>query len=199
MAAECRRDREVPGFLQHGLLANDRPFDHLRRQCGREEEHRTGDESRNESYRGDGERPLHPSTQSASRCGMICLRWQDRLLCATWRSSDRPPIGLGRYHDAARLVDADLLGGLAEFEQHLVPSRTNKGRVRAKARGARFGRKPKLTRHQQAEALARIAQGETLTAIARSNSHMTISRLAGVTFMQQGRTNFARATKPPWC
>ena len=43
-----------------------------------------------------------------------------------------------------------------------------------------------LTKHQQAEALARIAQGETLTAIARSYnvSHMTISRLAGVTFMQ---------------
>ena len=38
----------------------------------------------------------------------------------------------------------------------------------------------------QAEALARIAQGETLTAIARSYkvSQTTISRLAGVTFMQ---------------
>ena len=43
-----------------------------------------------------------------------------------------------------------------------------------------------LTTHQQAEAMARIAQGETLTAIARcyNVSHMTISRLAGVTFMQ---------------
>ena len=50
--------REVPGFFQHGLLVNDRPFDHLRRQCSREEEHRTGDESRNESYSGDGERPF---------------------------------------------------------------------------------------------------------------------------------------------
>ena len=59
-------------------------------------------------------------------------------------------------------------------------------------------RKPKLTRHQQAEALARIAQGETLTAIARSqHSHMTISRLADVTFMQQGRTNFAPAKNHP--
>jgi hypothetical protein len=46
--------------------------------------------------------------------------------------------------------------------------------------------KPKLTAHQQAEARARLAQGETLVAIARSYnvSHMTISRLAGVTFMQ---------------
>jgi DNA invertase Pin-like site-specific DNA recombinase len=77
-----------------------------------------------------------------------------------------------------------VLGGLAEFERHLILSRTNEGRQRA--RGLRFGRKPKLTAHQQAEARARLAQGETLVAIARSYnvSHMTISRLAGVTFMQ---------------
>jgi DNA invertase Pin-like site-specific DNA recombinase len=79
-----------------------------------------------------------------------------------------------------------VLGGLAEFERHLILSRTNEGRVRAKARGVRFGRKPKLTKHQRAEAFARLARGETLTAIARSFnvSHMTISRLAGVAFMQ---------------
>jgi DNA invertase Pin-like site-specific DNA recombinase len=79
-----------------------------------------------------------------------------------------------------------VLGGLAEFERHLILSRTNEGRVRAKARGVRFGRKPKLTKHQRDEELARIAQGETLTTIARSFnvSHVTIIRLAGVTFMQ---------------
>ena len=60
-----------------------------------------------------------------------------------------------------------VLGGLAEFVRHLILSRTNEGRVRAKARGVWFGRKPKLTKHQQAEALARTAQGETLTAIAK--------------------------------
>ena len=72
-----------------------------------------------------------------------------------------------------------VLGGLAEFERYLILARTNEGRIRAKARGVRFGRKPKLTKHQQAEALARVAQGETLTEIARSYnvSHMTISRL----------------------
>jgi len=93
---------------------------------------------------------------------------------------------LGGHHHPAREIDADVLGGLAEFERHLILSRTNEGRVRAKARGVRFGRKPKLTKHQQTEALARVAQGETLTAIAKSYnvSHMTISRLAGVTFMQ---------------
>jgi DNA invertase Pin-like site-specific DNA recombinase len=73
-----------------------------------------------------------------------------------------------------------VLGGLAEFERHLILARTSEGRVRAKARGVRFGRRPKLTKHQLAEALARIARGETLTEIARSYnvSHMTISRLS---------------------
>ena len=79
-----------------------------------------------------------------------------------------------------------VLGGLAEFERHLILSRTAEGRSRARSRGVRFGRKPKLTKHQQAEARARLAQGETLVEIARSYnvSHMTISRLAGVTFIQ---------------
>jgi DNA invertase Pin-like site-specific DNA recombinase len=74
-----------------------------------------------------------------------------------------------------------VLGGLAEFERHLILSRTAEGRTRAKARGVKFGRRPKLTKHQQVEARERVARGETLTAIARSYnvSHMTISRLAG--------------------
>jgi DNA-binding MurR/RpiR family transcriptional regulator len=47
------------------------------------------------------------------------------------------------------------------------------------AKGVRFGRKPKLTVHQTAEAMARKAAGESLTDIARSYnvSHSTISRL----------------------
>jgi DNA invertase Pin-like site-specific DNA recombinase len=45
-----------------------------------------------------------------------------------------------------------VLDGLAEFERHLILSRTAEGRVRARARGVRFGRRPKLTKHQQAEA-----------------------------------------------
>jgi hypothetical protein len=63
---------------------------------------------------------------------------------------------------------------------------TNEGRERAKARGVRFGRKLKLTAHQRREALARREVGEALTDIARTFgvSHSTISKLAGVTFMQ---------------
>jgi DNA invertase Pin-like site-specific DNA recombinase len=72
-----------------------------------------------------------------------------------------------------------ILGGLAEFERSLIISRCEEGRVRAKANGVRFGRKPKLTTHQIAEAIHRRDAGERLTAIARTYnvSHSTISRL----------------------
>ena len=73
-----------------------------------------------------------------------------------------------------------VLGGLAEFERHLILARTSEGRKRAQQRGVRFGRKPALTAHQREEALARRANGEALVEIARSYavSHSTISRLA---------------------
>ena len=72
-----------------------------------------------------------------------------------------------------------VLGGLAEFERELIRSRTGEGRARAKARGVKLGRKPKLTPHQRDEALRRRGEGEALTEIAKSYnvSHSTISRL----------------------
>jgi DNA invertase Pin-like site-specific DNA recombinase len=47
------------------------------------------------------------------------------------------------------------------------------------AEGKRFGRKPKLTKHQAREALKRVAEGEPLREIALSFNvdHSTISRL----------------------
>jgi DNA invertase Pin-like site-specific DNA recombinase len=73
-----------------------------------------------------------------------------------------------------------VLGGLAEFERSLILARTSEGRRRAQARGIKFGRKPKLTPHQIAEAIARRNAGEALIEIGRSYnvSHSTISRLA---------------------
>ena len=72
-----------------------------------------------------------------------------------------------------------VLGGLAEFERHLILARTSEGRTRAQARGVRFGRKHSLTPHQQAEAVERRRRGEALVDIARTYnvSHSTISRL----------------------
>ena len=73
-----------------------------------------------------------------------------------------------------------VLGGLAEFERDLIRTRTGEGRERAKARGVKLGRKPKLTDHQKRAAIRRRDQdGEPVREIARSYnvSHSTISRL----------------------
>ena len=73
-----------------------------------------------------------------------------------------------------------VLGGLAEFERDLIRARTSEGRERARARGVKMGRPPKLTLHQRREALRRRDRGtETLADIARSYnvSAATISRL----------------------
>jgi DNA invertase Pin-like site-specific DNA recombinase len=73
-----------------------------------------------------------------------------------------------------------VLGGLAEFERDLIRARTGEGRARAVARGAKMGRKPKLTPHQVKEVLRRKAGGEAVRDIARSyNVHnSTISTLS---------------------
>ena len=67
----------------------------------------------------------------------------------------------------------------AEFERDLIRARAGEGRERAKARGVKMGRKPKLTPHQQAEAIKRREAGEPIREIARTyNVHnSTISRL----------------------
>ena len=75
-----------------------------------------------------------------------------------------------------------VLGGLAEFERELIRVRTGEGRARAKARGVKLGRKPKLTPHQVREAIQRRERGEeTLAEIGRSYnvSGWTIGRLGG--------------------
>jgi len=73
----------------------------------------------------------------------------------------------------------NILGSIAEFERELIKSRTGEGRARAKLRGVRFGRRPKLTPFQIDEAVSRKAKGENLSDIGRSYgvSHSTISRL----------------------
>jgi DNA invertase Pin-like site-specific DNA recombinase len=95
---------------------------------------------------------------------------------AGFRSLADPMIDTTSPH--GKLILA-VLAALAEFERSMILARTSEGRSRAQARGVRFGRKPKLTKHQIAEALRRRAEGEALTEIGRSYnvSHSTISRL----------------------
>jgi DNA invertase Pin-like site-specific DNA recombinase len=93
-----------------------------------------------------------------------------RSLSDTWADTTTP-------HGRLMLT---VLGGLAEFERDLIRTRTGEGRARAKARGVKLGRKPKLTLHQKREAIARRERGdETLAEIGRSYnvSGWTISRL----------------------
>ena len=64
--------------------------------------------------------------------------------------------------------------GLAEFERELIRVRTGEGRERAKACGDKLGRKPKLTLHQQREAIRRRDElDETLADIARTSTSLT--------------------------
>jgi DNA invertase Pin-like site-specific DNA recombinase len=93
-----------------------------------------------------------------------------RSLGDVWAETTRP-------HGRLMLT---VLGGLAEFERDLIRARTGEGRARAKARGVKLGRKPKLTEHQKREAIRRRDRdGEPVREIARSYnvSHSTISRL----------------------
>src|SRR5229473_953837 len=80
--------------------------------------------------------------------------------------------------DFAELVLA-MLGVAAKLERRRIAERAARGRADAKANGVKFGRKPKLTAHQQREARGRIEAGETQRSVARSYnvSQATISRL----------------------
>jgi DNA invertase Pin-like site-specific DNA recombinase len=60
-----------------------------------------------------------------------------------------------------------ILAGLATFERHLIRLRTGEGRKRARERGVKFGRPPKLNHYQRQEALRRIAAGESQADMAR--------------------------------
>jgi len=95
---------------------------------------------------------------------------------AGFRSLADPMIDTTSPH--GKLILA-VLGALAEFERSMILARTSEGRRRAQDRGVRFGRKPKLSQYQIAEALVRRANGESLIDIGRSYgvSHSTISRL----------------------
>jgi len=81
--------------------------------------------------------------------------------------------------DFAEIIFA-ILGVAAKLERRRILERTARGRADAKARGVKFGHKPKLTPHQRREAIRRRdVDGETLRSIGRSYnvSPQTISRL----------------------
>ena len=72
-----------------------------------------------------------------------------------------------------------ILGVAAKLERRRILERTARGRADANAQGVKFGRKPKLTQHQQREARARLEAGETQRSVGRNYNvdQSTISRL----------------------
>ena len=66
--------------------------------------------------------------------------------------------------DFAELVLA-MLGVAAKLERRRIAERTALGRADAKAKGVKFGRKPKLTPHQQREARRELTQASHSAAL----------------------------------
>lgn len=72
-----------------------------------------------------------------------------------------------------------LMSAIAQDERERRLQQAHDGRARARERGARFGRTPKLTAHQQSEALKMRADGKGVREVAAvfNVSASTISRL----------------------
>ncbi len=68
---------------------------------------------------------------------------------------------------AGRMV-LTVFGGIAEFERHLIRSRTDDGRRAAMDRGVVFGRPPKMRRDQQALACELVRDGKSVSEVART-------------------------------
>lgn len=77
------------------------------------------------------------------------------------------------------LLMLTVLGGLAEFERDLIRSRKSEGRARAKARGVKLGRRPKLSPAQESFVAKERAEGESVRHLARALgvSKATIGRI----------------------
>ena len=70
-----------------------------------------------------------------------------------------------------------VFAGIAEFERALICDRTGLGRVAAKKRGVKFGRKPKLTPEQIVLALRLVDEGQSVPQVADTvGVHETTSR-----------------------
>ena len=61
-----------------------------------------------------------------------------------------------------------VFAGLSELERNIINERTEEGRASAKKRGVKFGRKFKLTPHQQDQVRAMLKDGQSIRAIART-------------------------------
>jgi DNA invertase Pin-like site-specific DNA recombinase len=71
------------------------------------------------------------------------------------------------------------LSAMAEDERERIVKRANDGRKVARAKGVKFGRKPKLNEHQQAQARKRLEAGDSARSVAKDFRvhHATVLRV----------------------
>ena len=129
---------------------------------------------------GDGDVVIIPAIDRLSRdtTDLLVIARDLQKAGAGLRSIAEPIIDT--TSDYAEILLATL-GIVAKLERRRIKERTERGRADAKAKGVKFGRKPKLTLHQKREAIKRRdVDEETLRSIARSYnvSAATISRLS---------------------
>ena len=61
-----------------------------------------------------------------------------------------------------------VFAGIAEFERHLIRSRTEDGRRAAQARGVTFGRPRKMSKRQEILARELVREGKSISEVART-------------------------------
>lgn len=61
-----------------------------------------------------------------------------------------------------------VFAGIAEFERHLIRSRTEDGRRAAQARGVAFGRPRKMSKRQEILAQELVREGKSISEVART-------------------------------
>ena len=131
-----------------------------------------------------------PSAAATITKLMVSRRYAGYLRASTTKQGEKE-LGVEAKREALRRNLVSHHGDeIAEFadrwptprprvERALIVQQTNEVRARAMADGTRFGRKPKLSKHQAREVLKRVAAGEPMRQIALSYNvdHSTITRL----------------------
>lgn len=89
---------------------------------------------------------------------------------------------LGEGDSAIQRLQLDIMGAVASFERSIINERAAEGRALAKARGVRFGGRPKLSKAEERKVCERYRAGEPVTRIAldldvsRRTVHRTLER-----------------------
>src|SRR5262249_6738116 len=95
---------------------------------------------------------------------------------------------------SARLSNSRATLRACVWERELIRARTGEGRKRAKERGVRFGRPPKMTPHQRQETLQRLNAGETQADARPSLTNAPIGNCRNRPAAAENAANFFRSS-----